>query len=146
MPKKFRILLVDDDSFLCDLLERASKENFPEAVFIPAICYLDAITYIEGLESYGPSLILLDFDLKGKETGLDFITFLRSKENTRLLPVVMLTVNSSVELIFKSYQMGATSYTVKPFTFSEWGVYLSELRKYWFNTATLPQIRFNKRN
>ena len=142
MNAKFSILLVDDDPHLLDILCRAASRSFPEAIFSQIHSSTQAQAYLNQLDGYGPKLILLDIDLKQTETGLDFLVFLGAHPEGRLLPVIMLTVSSLGEDKAKAYSLGATSFTLKPFDFDGWVKYLAILRLYWFETVTLPGIRF----
>ncbi|SFF21725.1 response regulator [Spirosoma endophyticum] len=144
MQPKFLILLVDDDPLLVDILTRAAQGSFPEAFFIQVFSSSEAITYIQALDGRGPKLVLLDIDLGAKLNGFDFLAFLRTHDQARFLPVVMLTVDDLPSTIGSAYLMGASSFTVKPASFEGWKTYFATLRLYWFSTVTIPPIRFQK--
>ncbi|MFD2934312.1 response regulator [Spirosoma flavum] len=144
MKPQFLVLVVDDDILLTDILNRASRSSFPEATFIQVHSSTEAKKYIEDLDGYGPKLVLLDINLQDKVSGLDFLAFLRAYSQTRFLPVVMLTASQLPQDIETAYTFGASSFTVKPFSYEDWRVYLSNLRLYWFETVTLPAIRFHR--
>ncbi|QHV98688.1 response regulator [Spirosoma endbachense] len=145
MRPPFLILLVDDDALLVDILHRASRETFPEASFIQVYSNSEAITYINQLDGYGPKLVLLDIDLGSSINGFDFLAFLQAHAEGHFLPVVMLTAIQLPSSIVAAYSTGASSFTVKPFSFIDWKTYLGILRQYWFLAATIPPIRFYKR-
>ncbi|QIP11178.1 response regulator [Spirosoma aureum] len=142
----FPILLVDDDPLVAEVLERAAKTNFPEASFIHITSFEDAKLYIDNLEGKGPKLVLLDIDLKDKVDGLDFLALLRAHPKGRLLPVVMLSARKTAKLVERAYIFGASSFTIKPFSYADWKTYLSNLRTYWFETVTLLEVRHEKEN
>ncbi len=144
MQSKFQILIVDDDLHLMEILNRASLHSFPEASFIQAYSSTEAIAYIKNLNGYGPKLVLLDINLQDGANGFAFLTVLRSHPEALFLPVVMLTVSQLPHDIEVAYTSGASSFTVKPFSYNDWKTYLSHLRLYWFETVTLPAIRFHK--
>ncbi|MVM36209.1 response regulator [Spirosoma sp. HMF4905] len=145
MKPKFLILLVDDNAQLIDLLQRASRENFPEASFIQVCNTTEAIAYIDQLDGDGPKLVLLDIDLGNGKSGFDFLTFLQAHPEGRFVPVVMLTVNQVPSAIVAAYSTGASSFIVKPFSFEKWKQYFVTLRQYWFDTVTIAPSRFYKR-
>ncbi|ADB37336.1 response regulator [Spirosoma linguale] len=144
MSHPFPILLVDDDPLIADVLQRASLSNFPEATFIHVSSFEEAKTYIEGLQGKGPKIVLLDIDLQDKVDGLDFLALLRAHPKGRVLPVVMLSANKTPTLVERAYSFGASSFTIKPFSYADWKMYLSNLRTYWYETVTLLDIRHYK--
>ncbi|GAB4016842.1 response regulator [Spirosoma sp. KCTC 42546] len=146
MKSNFPILLVDDDALLVDILHRASRDHFPEASFIQVFSNTEAIAYINALDGHGPKLVFLDIDLGSSVNGLDFLAFLQAHAQGRLLPVIMLTASQLPSTILTTYSTGAASFTVKPFSFDDWKMYFITLRQYWFDTVTIPPIRFYKRD
>ena len=144
MQPKFLILLVDDDSSLIQVLSLAAKISFPEASFIQGHSHTEAVTYIHALDHYGPKLILLDMNLGSNQSGLDFAAFLRVHPEGRFVPIVILTTDQLPTTIGSTYLAGASSFTVKPASFGDWQIYLATLRLYWFNTVTIPPVRFHK--
>ncbi|GAB3727591.1 response regulator [Spirosoma lituiforme] len=144
MPQQFPILLVDDDPLIAEVLQRASQGSFPEASFIHVSNFEDAKTYIEELEGRGPKIVLLDIDLQDKVDGLDFLALLRAHPKGRILPVVMLSANKTPGLVERAYSFGASSFTLKPFSYADWKTYLSNLKTYWYETVTLLDVRHYK--
>ena len=141
MPNQFPILLVDDDPNIAEILSKAAQSSFTEASFIHVSSFEDAKVYIEELEGRGPKIVLLDIDLQDKVDGLDFLALLRAHPKGRILPVVVLSASKTAQLVERSYLFGASSFTVKPFSFTDWKVYLSNLKTYWFETVTLLDVR-----
>ncbi|NID13465.1 response regulator [Fibrivirga algicola] len=142
MPRKFSILLIDDDIELGPIIKRASKDVFPEAEYVQVFSCSEAQAYFEKLNTYGPNLILLDIDMPSI-SGLEFLVYIKKStlkaENT---PVIILTVSELPVDIFKAYQLGAVAFTTKPFSYTDWKDYLKVLRGYWYNTVTTEQIIF----
>jgi CheY-like chemotaxis protein len=141
---QFPILLVDDDAQIADVLVRAAQSSFPEASFIYVASFEEAKAYIDDLEGRGPKIVLLDIDLKGAVDGLDFLAMLRAHPKGRLLPVVMLSGSKTPRQVERSYAFGASAFTVKPYSYSDWKMYLQNLRTYWFETVTLLDFRHRR--
>jgi CheY-like chemotaxis protein len=141
---QFPILLVDDDAQIADVLVRAAQSSFPEASFIYVASFEEAKAYIDDLEGRGPKIVLLDIDLKGSVDGLDFLAMLRAHPKGRLLPVVMLSGSKTPKQVERSYAFGASAFTVKPYSYSDWKMYLQNLRTYWFETVTLLDFRHRR--
>ena len=144
MRPPFLILVVDDDPLLLDICTRASKEHFPEASFLQVRSCSEAIQYIHELDGFGPKLILLDIDLNSNQSGFTLLTFLKEHAQARFLPVVMLTVDESRDTVVAAYSEWTSSFTIKPDSFGGWKQYFLVLRQYWFNTVTVPAVRFHK--
>ncbi len=75
-----------------------------------------AVQALEGLaedESKIPDLILLDINLPDI-SGIDLLTKLKGDRRFAKIPVVMLTGSNVDDDIQKSYDLGASTYLVKP--------------------------------
>ncbi len=59
-------------------------------------------------------LIVCDFDMPEKN-GLEFLCEVRADARTKKTPFIMLTANSSADLIHQCISAGVDSYMVKPF-------------------------------
>ncbi|GAB3942048.1 response regulator [Spirosoma harenae] len=140
----FPILLVEDDLAIIEVLQRAAKTCFPEADILSITSFDEAVVYLYNLEGKGPRLILLDVFLPGQRTGLDFLRLFKAHPLGKLLPAIVLSQSENFRHVKEAYQLGAASYFVKPFSFQEWKQLLSDLRFYWYETATLPQTYFEK--
>ncbi|MEW6083785.1 MAG: response regulator [Chloroflexota bacterium] len=65
-----------------------------------------------------PDLIILDLNMP-EVTGLDMVEFLRRRPESKELPIVMLSSESTDETIDKALALGADSYILKPVTVEE---------------------------
>lgn len=77
-----------------------------------------------------PAIVLLDLKLP-KVDGLDVLREIRSRDATRLLPVVVLTSSTEEQDILRSYDLGANSYVRKPVDFKEFAEAVRQLGLYW---------------
>lgn len=113
--KEKRIMIIEDDSFVLDIYQtKISKEGFD---VITAVDGLDAITKLEKGDI--PNLILLDIVMP-KMNGLEVLKRIKSNEDLKNIPVILLTNLSQKEEIQKSFEMGANDYLIKShFTPSE---------------------------
>jgi two-component system, OmpR family, response regulator VicR len=105
-----RILLVDDDRELIDLLAFALKRAGLEP--IPAY---DAIAALRLFDERRPDLVVLDINL-GASSGLDVLKELRRRAQQ---PVIMLTALDSEEDKVRGLEAGADDYLTKPFSHRE---------------------------
>jgi len=105
-----RILLVDDDRELIDLLAFALKRAGLEP-----IAAHDATAALRQYEEREPDLVVLDINL-GASSGLDVLKVLRRRGQ---LPVIMLTALDSEEDKVRGLELGADDYLTKPFSHRE---------------------------
>ncbi len=77
-------------------------------------CFDDGAAFSEAMKAVLPDLILLDIMLPG-EDGLSILKRLRSDNETRNLPIIMVTAKSTEIDTVKGLDQGADDYITKPF-------------------------------
>ena len=65
-----------------------------------------------------PDLLILDLNMP-EVSGLDMIEFLRRRTDTKELPIVMLSSESTDVIVDQALALGADSYVMKPVTIEE---------------------------
>jgi CheY-like chemotaxis protein len=75
-------------------------------------------------------VIFLDLRLPGLD-GLEFLRKVKSGEQTKTIPVVILTSSANGRDIIESYQLGVNSYIIKPVSFDEFADIVSKITVYW---------------
>ena len=70
------------------------------------------------LDGRRPDLFILDINMP-EVTGLDLLEFLRRRELTKHVPVVMLSTEASDVMIDRAKELGADAYVSKPVTIEE---------------------------
>jgi len=134
MDKKAKILIVDDDADTVELLTkrlRAEGYNTSEAY--------DGEQALQQTNEYSPDLIILDIKMP-KIDGYEVCRRLKSSEDTKLIPVIMLTVKKQVPEKVKGLDVGADDYIPKPFDYRE----LSHRVKYWTSVKLEVEERVGK--
>jgi two-component system, chemotaxis family, chemotaxis protein CheY len=107
-----RTILLVDDSPTIRRMVRAALGTLPEVSFAEAGSGLEAL---EALAVTSVQMIVLDLNMPDMH-GLDVLSFVRSHEASRNLPVLVLTTrgdDSSREAVMRA---GASAYMTKPFS------------------------------
>jgi two-component system, response regulator len=77
-----------------------------------------------------PKVILLDPDTM-KDNGVGLLHKLKQDDQTKNIPVVILTSYRKEEALKKYYEYGINSYLVKPLTVDEFIKIVTEIGSYW---------------
>jgi len=109
MEKK-TILIVDDEQDILELIEYNLKNEGYSILTAQA-----GEQAIKIAKQSLPDLIVLDLMLPGID-GLEVTRYLRSTEQTRDMPIVMLTAKGEESDIITGLELGANDYISKPFS------------------------------
>jgi two-component system response regulator len=77
-----------------------------------------------------PKLILLDLKMP-KIDGLEVLKIIKSDEETKHIPVVVLTSSKEEKELLESYKLGANSYIQKPVEFQKFITAIADIGFYW---------------
>jgi CheY-like chemotaxis protein len=115
MEREIKILLVEDDEADAAVTIRLLNHNRLNKDLFWANNGQDAIEALErkNREGNSPNLILLDINLPDI-SGIDLLIRIKENQLFREIPVVILTGSNEDQDIQKSYDLGASSYLVKP--------------------------------
>lgn len=86
-----------------------------------------------------PGLILLDLNMPRMD-GRRALEEIKRDARLRRIPVVVLTTSKTEEDIVRSYDLGVSSFIVKPVTFDSMVDVVRTLGKYWFEIVELPPM------
>jgi two-component system response regulator len=93
--------------------------------------------YSNAEEAPRPSLILLDLNMPKKD-GREALREIKSDPELRRIPIVVMTTSKAEEDIFRSYDLGASSFITKPVTFDRLVELMKTLGDYWVEFVELP--------
>jgi two-component system response regulator len=141
------ILLVEDNPDDEELTLRALKKNNIQNEVVVAHDGVEALDFLFATGphlgrdlSVMPQVILLDLKLP-KIDGLEVLRRLRAHEQTRLLPIVILTSSIEDQDRISGYGLGANSYVRKPVDFGEFVEAVRQLGLYWLILNEAPPER-----
>ena len=139
------ILLADDDeedrAFATDALRECRFANDLHLVAdgVELLDYLHRRgAYAGANRAPTPTLVLLDLDMPRKN-GREVLAEMKADPVLRQLPVVVLTTSQADEDVVRTYDLGVSSYIVKPVTFEGLVQAMKTLGRYWFELVELPQ-------
>jgi DNA-binding response OmpR family regulator len=119
------ILLIEDDAEAAELLRIALKKAGLRRPLRVLPDGDEAVAYLSGTPPYenreenpAPCLLLLDLKLPRK-SGLEVLTWLRSRIAYRPLPVLMITSSAASSDIEEALRLGIRAYCVKPSDFED---------------------------
>ena len=111
--KKIRILLVEDNLVDAAVTRQVLKHNHQTDLILAANCK-EALALLQSKSrSDLPQLILLDLNLPDI-SGIELLRRIKKDKSLHEIPVVILTMSNEDQDIQKSYDLGASSYLVKP--------------------------------
>ena len=131
------ILLVEDNPYEARLtIESLQEQNLANKLHhvddgAEALDFLFARgEYEDRKGEINPKLILLDLNLP-KIGGLEVLEEIKSNENTKSIPVVILSSSKQDADVIAGYMLGVNSYVVKPVDFDVFSKAISDLGSYW---------------
>lgn len=131
------ILLIEDNPNDAELTMRSFKKN---NITNNVLHLKDGAAALEFLFASGefagrnvnnkPKVILLDLKMP-KVDGVEVLQKIKANENTKSIPVVVLTSSKEDPDIQRCYMLGANSYIVKPVDFDSFQKVVTQLGLYW---------------
>ncbi|QKZ13922.1 response regulator [Spirosoma sp. KUDC1026] len=145
--RRAKILVIEDNEDHWQLIKNALQQYLSEVAPVWVASAQQALALLNdwGQEEWEvPKLILQDLYLPTREEGWNLLQQIKAlPAPCSQIPVVMFSASNETDDINETYLRGSASYLVKPVTFSEWAAYFQELRSYWWETVSLPPMRFS---
>jgi CheY-like chemotaxis protein len=139
--REVEILLVEDNP--ADA--RLTMEAFKSSTLPHSLSHAqDGVEALEFLRRQGrfsqakrPDLILLDLNLPRKD-GRELLSDIKTDQQLRRIPVVVLTTSQAQEDIQRAYALYANCYICKPVQFDDFTRIVKSIEDFWLSTVMLP--------
>ncbi len=141
MSTPIEILLIEDNPADVRLTQEAFKtariQNNLHVVEdgVAAMAFLHQTSPHE--QAPTPDLILLDLNLP-KMDGREVLKEVKSNKDLRKIPIVILTTSDDEEDIWRSYDLHANAYLVKPIDIMKFVKMIHSLESFWLTVVKLP--------
>jgi chemotaxis family two-component system response regulator Rcp1 len=88
-------------------------------------------------EAPRPDVVLLDLNLPRKD-GREVLAEIKTDENLRRIPVVILTVSSDERDVLETYNLHANCYITKPIDLDQFIEVVKSIEDFWLTIVKLP--------
>jgi chemotaxis family two-component system response regulator Rcp1 len=136
------ILLIEDNPG--DV--RLTREIFRDSRLYNALHVVgdgvEALDFLRGRGEYigapRPDLILLDLNLP-KMDGREVLAAIKTDDDLKLIPVVILTTSEALEDILQTYDLQANFYISKPVNLDQFIKIVQSIGGFWLTVVRLPE-------
>ena len=141
MGREIEILLVEDNPGDVRLTKEALKECKMHNNLAVVGDGVEAINYLQQKGDYEnankPDLILLDLNLP-KTDGREVLRTIKTDENLKRIPVVILTTSKAEEDVIRTYNLHANCYITKPVDLDQFIRVVKSIENFWLTIVKLP--------
>jgi CheY-like chemotaxis protein len=144
LPENAVILLADDRPDDVILIQRALVKA---KVYNPVFVVHDgeeALDYLAGKGKFAdrqrypfPNLMLLDLKMP-RTDGFEVLQAIRANREFRSLRIIVLTSSQEIKDVNRAYELGASSFLVKPLEFDNYEGLMRTLSAFWLQRNAMP--------
>jgi CheY-like chemotaxis protein len=139
--KPIEVLLVEDDPGDVLMTREALEENKVANHLAVVSDGATAMSYLrkqgEYAEAPTPDLVLLDLNLPRMD-GREVLSAMKSDDDLRRIPVVVLTTSEAEEDVLRSYSLHANAYVTKPVDFERFIDVVRQIDEFFLTVVRLP--------
>jgi CheY-like chemotaxis protein len=137
--KPIHILLVEDNDgdilLTTEALEESKIANHV-TIIRDGKAAIDFFKHI-GDSAAAPDLVLLDVNLP-KKNGHEVLSYIKSADSFKQIPVIMLTTSSTGKDIMLAYKNYVNCYITKPIEATDFLKAISKIEDFWINIVSMP--------
>lgn len=108
-----KVLVIEDDAHIWKIIEYKLKKEKHDLTWAS-----DGLKALSALEAFKPDLIISDVMVPYMD-GLQILKKVKSSDDLKDIPVIMLTSQAQEKDIIKGLELGAQDYMTKPFSPAE---------------------------
>ncbi len=135
------ILLVEDNPGDVRLTQEAFREGKIRNNLYVAEDGVEGLAFLRREGKYAdsprPDIILLDLNLP-KKNGIDVLAEIKTDEELKRIPVVILTTSVAEQDVLRSYDQHANCYIVKPVDLEQFLRVIQTIEDFWVTIVKLP--------
>lgn len=124
-----KILLIEDDIIEVMKFNRTIKSLDLNHKIIEAYNGEAALEILNGTEKL-PDIILLDLNMP-RMSGVEFLTILKSSEDLKYLPTIILTTSNNKKDLLECFKVGVSGYILKPLKYEDYVKKIEKALAYW---------------
>jgi two-component system response regulator len=136
------VLLVEDSPSDAELTRKAFQRQRIDLRLHHVWDGVECLEFLERAEPFReaprPDLILLDLNMPRMD-GREVLRKVKSNHHLSPIPVIVLTTGSERSDITEAYRSHANAYLVKPVDLERFFTLIGDLRRFWMETAELPE-------
>jgi CheY-like chemotaxis protein len=141
-PNFVEILLIEDNPGDVRLTQEALKDGKMKINLSVAYDGEEASDFLfkrnQFQEAPRPDVIILDLNLP-KKNGRELLAEIKSDDNLKMIPVIILTMSKAEEDILKTYNLGANCYLTKPIDLMKFFDVVKSIEEFWLTLVKLPK-------
>jgi len=142
--ESIEILIVEDDLGDVELIKESLKMSKFKMLLNHVSDGQECMDYLRRQGPYKqvnrPDVVLLDLNLPKKD-GRQVLAEMKTDQNLKKIPVVILTTSDHEADINKAYALGANCFVTKPVDFQQIKKIVNEIAEFWFTVVKLPDAR-----
>lgn len=135
------ILLVEDNPGDSRLAKEALKDTKLKNNLFVVEDGVEAMDFLHKKGKYSqmprPDLIILDLNLPKKD-GREVLAEVKTDNDLKRIPVVILTISKAEEDIIRSYNLHANCYVTKPLDLDQFMKVVKSIEDFWLTIVKLP--------
>ena len=140
--RKVNVLLVEDNEGDILLTREAFEESKVQADLSVVRNGQEALDFLFKRKDYEdaqkPDIILLDINIP-IYNGHEVLQQIKTDEQLKTIPVIMLTTSNSQEDVKKSYEQHCNTYIVKPLDMEEFLEVILKIDQFWLQLSVIPE-------
>jgi CheY-like chemotaxis protein len=139
------ILIADDDNDDQYMIKQAfASINLNEHVRtvndgVELLDYLHKRGKYKDTEILSPKVILLDLNMPKKD-GRECLREIKANPKLKKIPIVVYSTSGNPDDIEFAYELGASSYITKPYSYQELVKIMDVFKQYWFTIAKTTHV------